>query len=322
MPYMPLVSEKLEVFDLHKDEYDAIFIGSSRIYRQVSPSLFDRVMRDRGHNIHSFNFGLFGMKLPETYFWLAHVLSKHPQKLQWVFIEANLNNAYEPLANARTNRVMYWHTFPQTLATLKYVFAAKDTLPRKAITACSHLLPFLYQTLNIGVFSSSASPYPNLNKASASERYNAFLGQQMDGYKPLDEETATAYLNPRKDFLDNLEKYKANVDSFQEQSKKQHSIDSGSKELIGKFSAIVQQFGAAPIFVIPPKLENEATVTELYSKRFINQLLAFNSPRKYPTLYEPGYRFDEKHLNDSGAKVFTRLLAAEFDGKNRHNKAR
>jgi hypothetical protein len=41
------VSQKFRFFAAHKDEFDTLFIGSSRIYFQISPAVFDRVTRER-----------------------------------------------------------------------------------------------------------------------------------------------------------------------------------------------------------------------------------------------------------------------------------
>ncbi|MGK7894863.1 MAG: hypothetical protein AB4372_14915, partial [Xenococcus sp. (in: cyanobacteria)] len=50
LPEIPVVSYKLEKFSEKKDEYNTIFIGSSRIYRHVVPSQFDNLMKSRGYN--------------------------------------------------------------------------------------------------------------------------------------------------------------------------------------------------------------------------------------------------------------------------------
>jgi len=64
------VSQKFRFFAAHKDEFDTLFIGSSRVYFQISPAIFDRVTRASGLPTHSFNFGIGGMYLPETSYLL------------------------------------------------------------------------------------------------------------------------------------------------------------------------------------------------------------------------------------------------------------
>src|SRR5207245_5026117 len=81
------VSQKFRFFAAHKDEFDTLFIGSSRIYFQISPAIFDRATRESGLPTHSFNFGIGGMYLPETGYLLEQMLKLKPLKLRWVFSE-------------------------------------------------------------------------------------------------------------------------------------------------------------------------------------------------------------------------------------------
>jgi hypothetical protein len=90
------VSQKFRFFSAHKDEFDTLFIGSSRVYFQISPAIFDRVTRESGLPTHSFNFGIGGMYLPETAYLLEQILSLRPRNLRWVFIE------YDELQTRRT----------------------------------------------------------------------------------------------------------------------------------------------------------------------------------------------------------------------------
>ena len=61
------VAEKLSFFAEHKDEFDTIFLGSSRFYYAISPKNFDRLTRENGAPTRSFNFGIDGMNPPETF---------------------------------------------------------------------------------------------------------------------------------------------------------------------------------------------------------------------------------------------------------------
>ena len=73
-PDIDEVSQKLHFFEAHKNEFDTVFIGSSRTYHQISPGIFDDVMRENGRPTHSFNFGVDGMNLPESAYLLEQVL--------------------------------------------------------------------------------------------------------------------------------------------------------------------------------------------------------------------------------------------------------
>src|SRR5437667_3605148 len=102
------VSQKFRFFAAHKDEFDTLFIGSSRIYFQISPATFDRFTRESGLSTHSFNFGIGGMYLPETGYLLEQILKLKPLKLRRVFIEYDeLQTKWSP-QNQTSRRALYW----------------------------------------------------------------------------------------------------------------------------------------------------------------------------------------------------------------------
>jgi len=47
-PRIAIVSEKVDWLEAHGEEYDTLFIGSSRVYHQIIPELFDRSWRKPG----------------------------------------------------------------------------------------------------------------------------------------------------------------------------------------------------------------------------------------------------------------------------------
>ncbi len=102
------VSQKFRFFAAHKDEFDTLFIGSSRIYFQISPAIFDRLTRESGLPTHSFNFGIGGMYLPESSYLLEQILSLKPRNLRWIFIEYDELQTKWSTENQTSRRALYW----------------------------------------------------------------------------------------------------------------------------------------------------------------------------------------------------------------------
>lgn len=113
------VSQKLRFFTVHKDEFDTLFIGSSRIYFQISPAIFDRVMRESGSPTHSFNFGIGGMYLPESAYVLEQLLNTKPRNLRWVFIEYDELQTNWSFENRTSRRALYWADWKRTSLLLR-----------------------------------------------------------------------------------------------------------------------------------------------------------------------------------------------------------
>src|SRR6201982_3506112 len=102
------VSQKFRFFSAHKDKFDTLFIGSSRIYFQISPAVFDRVARESALPTHSFNFGIGGMYLPESAYLLEQILNLKPRNLKWIFIEYDeMQTKWSP-ENQTSRRALYW----------------------------------------------------------------------------------------------------------------------------------------------------------------------------------------------------------------------
>lgn len=60
-------SPRLRWFQDHKDSYDIVFIGSSRVYHGLSPKLFDQIAAQAGHHWRTFNLGVDRMKTPAVW---------------------------------------------------------------------------------------------------------------------------------------------------------------------------------------------------------------------------------------------------------------
>src|SRR5437868_4431634 len=82
-----MVKEKWEYWRRHKDEFDTVFVGTSRTYRGIMPKVFDELTAAAGVPTHSFNFGIDGMHAPEDAFMAEQILADPPKNLRHVFLE-------------------------------------------------------------------------------------------------------------------------------------------------------------------------------------------------------------------------------------------
>ena len=139
-PEIPPISEKLRFYEAHRDQIDTLFFGSSRIYQELSPSIFDSEMRARGLETKSFNFGVNGMFLGEESYLLEKVLPHASARLRWVFIELEpLPISFDP-GNSGSQRIGYWHDLPRTRAVVEEIFRL-DSAGRTRAKMGSHLRP-------------------------------------------------------------------------------------------------------------------------------------------------------------------------------------
>lgn len=315
-PKIPVVSSKLEKFAENKDDYNTIFIGSSRIYRHIVPSQFDKLMESRGHKIESYNFGVYAMHVPETYFLLKKILAMKPKNLEFVFIELYDVNLGLDRENLRTNRVIYWHTWEHTLWLYDLILDSDRPLLRKLNLLGLHTVPLTYNLANVGkgdrLIRSILNSEDEENTTFDPGRNRIFKNPGLDGYLSIDEETDIVFKNRRQNFLANLDTYREKVESIDLPINGVKTLKPYQLQVIEELIQVVKDSGATPIFLITPVLEKEAHLIAASNQGYVPILFSFNDPMKFPSLYDPELRFDIAHLKDRGAKEFTKLLSEKF----------
>jgi hypothetical protein len=297
------VAAKLQFFAQHKDEFDTLFVGTSRFYYSVSPEIFDRTTRDNGVSTRTFNFGIDGMHPPENFYVLEQILKTNPRNLKWVFIE--IGDIQTKWDNALgTERVVYWHDWPRTSLMLGkalnprnntkwFIKPVRPWIARREFV--SNLMLFGKRFANVG----RAADFDPFREDQRLLESNVELGPRQDGYRP-----AGAAMSAERavDFQNKL---------AQETSRARPKfIDPYAEKGYRQAAAQIRRLGATPIFVVTPVLLQ----SELQFRQSPppGALLSFNNSRTYPFLYDTKVRIDDAHLTVEGAEEFTRLLAREF----------
>ena len=85
------VRAKLQAFAESKDEYDAVYVGASDVFRAFRPEVIDPdrlpergVCRDAGSAFRSYNLGIPGMWSFEADHLLDEIIAMEPARLSWV----------------------------------------------------------------------------------------------------------------------------------------------------------------------------------------------------------------------------------------------
>jgi len=309
------VSQKFRFFAAHKNEFDTLFIGSSRIYFQISPAIFDRITRESGMPTHSFNFGIGGMYLPETAYLLEQILRLKPRKLRWVFIEYDeLQTKWSP-ENQTSRRALYWADWKRMPLLLRKLTDAgtapfwlpnpakiRDIVLRRGDEKNTRSLLTFYVTQferNYTNVARAADVLDYFFGHDTTERGVSYLGAAGDGY----------VARPNRMSPGQAAGYERGLATAMAQSGT-HPLSTYTLEAYRQCAQEVMKIGATPIFLITP------STTQINIKIENTQLsgvvMAFNNPRTYPNLYRTDVRRDGQHLTKSGAEEFTRIVAANF----------
>ncbi len=296
----PGLVSKYNYFATHRDDYEVLFIGSSRIYHQIIPKQFDaRVAEREGIKLRSFNCGYDGCWPPESYFLLRKLLALRPRKLRWVVVDLMEIDARID-ERSKTLRMAYWHDWTHTMMAWRQLVRPPATLldAKTSAMAVEHGKYLLKQWTGFGRgaewmedrLTSKKKKKPPLEPKewAGKEGFNAGLTTAMAGRELADFEEKVASL-PRQ--------------------LSPKSLSPAFSDAVRKLIVDIRKAGAEPVFLIAPTLNPYENFARLPDGE---PLLAFNDPRRYPRLFDPAMHYDGWHLNEKGAIYFTDLVAEQF----------
>jgi len=290
-PSVPEISPRFRYFADRKDEFDTVFIGSSRIRHQVIPGYFDAATAAQGVPTHSFNLGYSGMWPPESYYYLRQVLALHPRQLRWVIIELMDYRFGQAEGQATTARSVYWHDAKHTAMAWRLV--AESTLPpvEKLTLLADHTRLFLQRMANLGRGAEWLQQryFPPKKKRDASWIVRGGFDPEVPG-----EWSESA----RADYAQKIREF--------ERAGAKGRVRPGFAAALQGMAGEVRRAGAEPIFVLPPTVRVEEKLEDGLPGDLT--VWAFDHPDQYPRLYQSELHYDPGHLNEAGAQEFTDLL--------------
>ncbi|MGI8891578.1 MAG: hypothetical protein ACR2G0_12465 [Chthoniobacterales bacterium] len=315
------ITLKTQRFAVKKDQFDIVFIGSSRIYHGVSPKVFDRLMRASGHNWRSFNAAMDGMNTAEGFALARRLLSLHPKKLKFIFLELQAYiNAGTPIGDETVKeRDVYWRDWDSLVEGFR-----KFTLGLTGKGAGLPGIPFSFQRFdrfapvlladtrlwvrnltNFGeglrIVQSALASGPSWLRPAAplQPAKGANLPKNWDGYfamsRPMSNATLATY---RKGFSDAQHHPPFRPPDPIMRSELQH------------FVVEMKRYGIEVIFLVPPSVGG-ARGSAFYAPKS-DLLFDYDDLTRYAPYYAEPNRLDTEHLNGRGAELFTRTLADDF----------
>jgi hypothetical protein len=306
---VPIVREKWEYYRAHKDEFDTLFIGTSRTFRGVVPPVFDQLTAAGGLPTKSYNFGVDGMFPPEDGYVAEHILRDPPRNLRWVFLEMGVFLSGFEGRPPNSNRTIYWHDWVRTSLCIRETlwpkrqkvkwrrwFKPDGKKPSPAETAFTHLQVFLMQASNIG---RGAGEWERLVFHQPIAAMN--IGETPDGFLPTSGDGVMRG--------ETLARYQKEYAERQATPARVVPLRSYPQESLDRVLRLVRKAGAQAIFLVAP------TTGELSGHPAEGSGLAtidFREMDRYRELYVPEVRTDTAHLNAKGAELYSRRLAERF----------
>jgi hypothetical protein len=304
---------KYDYFREHKDEFDGVLIGSSRVFRGFDPRVIDEELASRGIPFRSFNIGVGGMVTFEMDFLLRNVAALKPARMRWMFFEGgHWDPATYFLGNTWSTRSIFWHDVHGTREVLRSIHRADLPVMQKIELAWTHLRLFGMKQTNMA---QGKRIVLNLLGVSEDPLKRALSPAELEkgrGYQALDEfinDEARAW---RDNPVDEPPNFQIAVDRVVEQNTHAVAFERYNFEALRAEYAAAKAIGARLVIVIPPMNEGAPDRLRLHERGEIPYLIDLNSPERFPQFFKVENRFDEQHMNGEGARDLSRLFAAEL----------
>lgn len=302
------VRAKKEVFDAHKDEYNTVFIGSSRTYNQVNPIVFDSIT-----GLESFNLAYSAVQPFRIFDYVAEIAKQRPD-LDYVFVEMSpLPRLFGSFKEADQLRAVDEKRYPVAVD-----FFRKNDLPQRfqfqSIKDYSKLMAYKY----IG-FNSAKRWRAMLSISEPKEGFPDRNVYETGGFFPTD---SVANDNaPLRKRQRNFQAHPEEMEKY-DYSTKKTDFSKERDRFADEWLAATNLFSddTKVILLIPPRNPWNSIKQTTKLKYFLEQegveFFDFSDSSEYPQLFESENSNDEVHLNLKGANIYTRLIAKKVNSRN------
>ena len=303
---------KYKFYREHADDYNTLFLGTSRTYRHIAPQVVDaNVSEDL--NIKSFNLGMQAYSFPRPHLLLKHTLENKPPNLQYVILEISHFGDNPGSENLHTTQVKYWYNLEYTLFYLRYVAHTPRNPLRKLRIYNRHVMTLFEKYFNIGM---GVDILDLMIEADFDEAQKS-LGVNHNGFYPLDEETGDEYRARREAIISDpnmVVRRKNESRQMLNASPNNQAYNPVYLEKIQELLELSEAHNVKLIFYLPPRLGRDYEQLLPLLKQIPDEnKIILADPDLYPEFYRLDKTYDIAHLNYEGAILFSELLAEKLN---------
>ena len=313
---------KLQFLTIHAERYDTVFIGSSYTYRQISPRIYDAELAELRRRdalperrMESFNLGVDGLHLPATQRLFRHLLALDLPKVRTVIVElGRFTSAVDPEID-HSPEAQCWRTPELTASMVRFLWHRPDKgVGQKTFQSLKLLGIQIESYLHFGQglrILEFLRGDPSLD--------SGFLGPDMDGFYAVDRQALALTGRPLEsdllrrhnpaEVLDDLRR--DGIDAFEEENSGPPNPE--AIRVLLDMIAEAEADGTQLYFLVPPRLGTRYRhLRPVFDRLPAQHLIAEPAdPRLHPELYELDGAADRGHLNERGARHYSRLVARE-----------
>lgn len=303
--------EKWEDVKKHHSDCNTLFIGSSKTYRAVIPSLFDSLS---GAGVKSYNLGIPAMFPVETYHFIERLLEEKEITLKRIFVELNSSQMGPGLAHIPQGK--YFLDVPHFLFAIRAMYDSQLSLKGKLVNIKAYATNFGERIVMYGLLreyhrnvlqfdNERLEPYsfhergflsyeqelkhtPEPNQIRLGKKHLAMMADTMIIHRKLAMNLAPAAAYPNQTHLKKI------------------------RDLI----LLTEENGIQLVFYSmqqQKQYNNHQEVMALAGAIKTGHMINLSDSRKYPALFYVKNLYNAEHLNEQGAIQFTTYLAQAFN---------
>jgi len=297
---VPEVSQKVDYLKAHRQDFDTVFIGSSRIYHGVAPKVFDAVMAANGRPTRSFNLGIDGMMPPESIHMARQLVAIHPPRLKTVFLEVATAQDLPDPDDLSVRDIYFQDTDSLVHGARRAMNDLHGNPPDHRWRAAAEdfsgtIQTFVRNEMNIGRLAIEADlgDMPEWLQRSRPSSVG-------DGYLPKFPTLTKHSLIKLESQVQRIRIGAVKVQPTDQLTKEDYAL---TRELLNKHG-ITLVLMTAPV-ALPGFHAQDQAPPDI-------RLLSFDNPGLHPELFLPENRCNSDHLNDKGARIFSKELAEAY----------
>ncbi len=292
LPYKNFDPCRMNFISDNLQDYNVLFIGSSRFGRQIDPVQFDSATAD--YRFHSYNYSFDAAFAPTTINLANHLLDDDSHKIELIILELTPIEFTDRLDPDHVARSIGWYSMDDFAFLANSRSGKSEIMTESLRTSANRFFLLTYRTLAVGEFWKRIV----LNADDCSSNSNTA--------EPLPRKEMTAALNTKMNEIREANSNK-NLQSY--------NLDLSSSSYLNKLNLLDSRCKEADIqliMVVSPRMDiEEIRYVESLAKLLDQKnVVRLNSATEHPILYSSALTADAKHFNKDGIPIFTESLTS------------
>jgi hypothetical protein len=314
----PIFTPKIQHVSENSTQYNALFFGESMTYRQINPKTVDELLQNSGYDFRSFNMGADAHNMLQQMREADYVLQNNSD-VKYVFFNLSMT-ADLFWSNLHTAYIMHWIDFKSLINGIKISLESTylGDIKKRLNAVKNYIYTYIEKSLLFGVIPDA------IHNLSVDNSH--YLGYDTTGFYPYSD-TASILLTINRESEELLKKMRLQYlenDSLRAQiletTEKAYSGQLGKVDM-PTFTSLMRSYISEKekqnihvFFILPPKMDKYySMLLPAFESLPESNRISLASPFEYPEFYSKENTFNFRHLNETGAQLYSEMLAEKIE---------